>query len=471
MPSDRTHHRPGSRTGAEPFRGHTDSGGQPADGRSVGRGASEAQAATAGGRVPPALPAGPDDLPVAASAANASDPTHLEADFGDGSVFLGRPPMVRRGANKKDGNPHPDSYTVGIGIDWFRMTRPEQTFSPTLHRLQSLFGPAQKGKGMHFYEASYRFANGAMILYDLDGDKGHCIDLPGDALGSMSPDEAVAFCRDLMLGTCHVTRLDIRIDWQTDEGVGLIDHCLASVRANQLCRAKRWKPIEEYTSNGEIISKGVVFGQRGKLGSGRYVRVYDKSLETGDKPVGTWERFEAELTGDIAHEAALALFSCTDWPRRAAEIALGCVDFREANGSTSLARRPRVAWWESLLGSIEPMPMVLQRKPSNLTKWVSWVRRNIGRTVVSMAQQTGETPAEVVQRLGLFESQYVDTERSSDVQLLGGQTVGTKWKPNTRAYTRLIPYPDAAARPVVWQYIDLVKIVREVLLPGVVLQT
>lgn len=344
------------------------------------------------------------------------------------------PPLVIRGANKKG-----EAYDVSVGIDWFRVTSPIKQHAAVLAELTARFGPPQPGRGIHFYEASWRFANKAILAYDVDGDKGHCIDLPGEALATMEPDEAVAFCRSLLWGR-RCTRIDARIDWQADEGVGLIDACISSCRAGELCRARKFKPQEECTNSLIRTAYGVCFGKRGNDGSGRYVRVYDKGLETGERPEGTWERWEAELTGDVAADAAVRILGetgrpdgerptasdrpsgePTSWYHAAMSIALGCVEFREQNGSTALERRPLAAWWAALLENVRPVVIVAKRMPTSLERWTGWMRRCGMPTLVGMAAMTDEPVYQVMERLGLL---------------------------------NVLPSRDAATKPPVWQYAE-----------------
>ncbi len=206
----------------------------------------------------------------------------------------GRPPWVLRGAKSQ----------VAVGIDWLTITGPKSGLEEVTTMFEKTFGPwvSKGGKGFQ-HGGSRVFANGAVIAFD-DADKERPIirvELNGNALASITGDESVELLRWLLMGR-KCTRIDVRLDWQCPDGerIGLIDLATASCRGDELCRARRWKPHEDM-SGTERVGHGLYIGRRGKDGSGRYLRIYDKGLETGERPTGTWERYEVEHTQEVAN--------------------------------------------------------------------------------------------------------------------------------------------------------------------------
>lgn len=298
------------------------------------------------------------------------------------------PPWVLRGAKSQ----------VAVGIDWMTLTGPMRDLEPVSSELERRFGPfvSKGGKGFQ-HGGSRLFANGAMIAFD-DLDKENPIirvELNGNVLSGMSGDEAVELLKVLLLGR-KCTRIDIRLDWQCPDGerVGLIDLATASCRRDELCRARRWKPHEDMDGI-ERVGHGLYVGRRGKDGSGRYLRIYDKGLETGERSAGTWERFEVEHTSDVANDVAIAIAKADDWLYTSMAIALGAVDFRENNGSRELERRPRVSWWSQLLEGIEPVNVRSKRVPTSFERNVGWMRQAMAPKMKAMAIATGQTFGDV----------------------------------------------------------------------------
>jgi len=147
------------------------------------------------------------------------------------------------------------------------------------------------------------------------------------------------------------------------------------------------------------VGYGCYIGLRGKAGSGRYLRIYDKGLQTGDRPAGTWERFEVEHTQDIANQVAVKIGTADDWLNAAMAIALGTVDFREKNGSRELARRPRLKWWSQVLEGIEPVRVRERRSVTTIDSWRGWLGRAAIPALKAVAIHSGQSEADLLHDL------------------------------------------------------------------------
>jgi hypothetical protein len=160
-------------------------------------------------------------------------------------------------------------------------------------------------------------------------------------------------------------------------------------RDGELTGAKRWQSIEEH-SCGELVAYGVNLGARGGSGSGRYVRVYDKGLETGEAAVGEWERWEAELSDDCAETAADLICQSRDGAGDYIErIALGAVDFRVENGYAELARRPRCDWWMFFVEGLDLIRTMIARRRPALESAVRWLRGAVAPMLQTCADKAG----------------------------------------------------------------------------------
>ncbi len=291
------------------------------------------------------------------------------------------------------------SQPVEAGIDWFRVAGPLMNLDQVTQQLSAHFGPSHPRKGMWFYDAGRQWDGGVMVLHHFtDRDEpGMCLDLPGKALASLDFDQAIQLMRDMMWGR-HATRFDLRLDFGADH-VGLIDDVLHSCLRDELCGCRTWELREPRRQDGRILGRGVNLGRRGKNGSGRYVRVYDKGLETGEKSPGQWERWEVEFTGVCAAEVSETVLSSEDPTQEIARYALGAIDFRVNTESRELARRPRSPWFAQLLAAIEPKRAKKQRLPTSYDRFAGWLRRCAAPTLTAMAQHTGERLGEVIEYL------------------------------------------------------------------------
>jgi len=300
----------------------------------------------------------------------------------------GCPPWVLRGAKSQ----------VAVGIDWFTCTGPKAGLETVTTELERRFGTWISKAGVGFQRGgSRRFDRGVTISFDDDEKQKPIIrvELPGKALAGMDGDDVAALIRWLMLGR-KCTRIDIRCDWQCPDGerVGLIDLVTRSCRHDEHCHAKRWRPYEDF-DGVERVGHGVYIGKRGKDGSGRFVRVYDKGLETNERPAGTWERWEVEHSGEVANEVAVAVALSDGWVFTAMSIALGAVDFRQNNGSRELDRRPRVEWWSKVLEGVDPVNVREKRTPTDFERNVGWMRQTVAPKMKAMALASGQSFGEV----------------------------------------------------------------------------
>ena len=175
------------------------------------------------------------------------------------------------------------------------------------------------------------------------------------------------------------------------------------------------------TNDGAFTGYGVTLGMRGKDGSGRYVRVYDKGLESEEAAIGTWERWETEFSKTVAEKVGAELVASDNWRETCLSLALGAVEFREATGARLLKRRPLATWWAELLDNVNPVTIKATRIKTNLTRYGGWIRKAVVPNLATMAHESGQTLAEVV------------------AFFTGGQHLAKR---------------PAEASPVVWEYLD-----------------
>ena len=289
---------------------------------------------------------------------------------------------------------------VEVGFDWLRLVGPRSEASWLRHEVSKRLGrPVSLMQGTKWvqFTGGERYAGSALVLWtDEDREKASsCVDLPGDVLGELHDDDVLTFCREAYAKGFRATRADLRIDFRHDKGVGLTDAIFEACERGELCGAKRFKLHRERSTAGHLLNDGVALGARGKQGSGRFVRVYDKGLEQQALPAGKWQRYEAELTKDIAREAVDRIITADNWRQELTAIAFGAVDFRESNGDAHMDRRPRANWWAELLAVVEPVKLRKPRRPQRLERYIKWVRDTVAPSLKAMAEATSREAAEL----------------------------------------------------------------------------
>lgn len=295
-----------------------------------------------------------------------------------------------------------------ILIHWFRVVHPIDQLQRIRDELIRYFGEPDACNGRWFFDHGERFSNGVLLLWgrngappDSDEEQSGtlCVDISGSVLDDMEYHDRIALCRFLALGG-RVSRLDLAADAYHPSCVGLIDCALESCRRRELCGARRYKLHQEWDGDS-LCARGVSIGKRGNLGSGRYIRIYDKGLETGEADQGTWERYEVEFSADCAAEAAAAIFSgSNDWEARAWARINGAISFREVGGTNgNLDRRPFTSWWQKWISDTMPEPTVPRRLPTPLVRHVEWLATQVLPTTARLAAETGMTIAETLDLL------------------------------------------------------------------------
>jgi len=285
-----------------------------------------------------------------------------------------------------------------VGIDWLRLVGPRALMDRT-HELVAIdHGSRERRRGRNFFPEAFRYESGLELWYDDDKvDTGLCVDLSGDVIKAAGQDSVYGLLAELVSDGFEVTRIDVRADW-INHGFDLCSLVQAACESGSLVGARIYKPHHEYDT-GRRTAKGISIGRRGKEGSGRYVRFYDKALEQGEGTEGDWERYEVEFTGDCAREVGHALCNAGRfrWLMTATEYLVGSIDFRESiEGESHVDRRPRLEWWDLLLEGLEARRATRPGRTPRLDNFIDWFRRSVLPTVVEAAQLTGQDPEEVL---------------------------------------------------------------------------
>lgn len=308
-----------------------------------------------------------------------------------------RPPLVIRGAKL-----HEPVETPAIGLDWVRFVGP-MTLAPRLAKwLRRTTGAPEVVQGRRYNFAEWvQFPSGALL------GTGHadglcCVEFNGSTLSAMHPADRVKIVRRLHRLGMRATRLDGAMDFRAPEGrtVGLVQAVWDAYDAGEVCGAK-FRDQRISHSSGGLAGWTVYLGKSGSNGSGRMLRVYDKGLETKTRPAGEWERYEVVFSGETAEKVGKMLARSIDWVDTLASFTLGAIDYREPRrgASRSLLRRPRCAWWEAVVRSVQPDRVKVTRRLPTLESSARWLRTAVAPMLERLAKETGQDVAAVWREL------------------------------------------------------------------------
>ncbi len=294
------------------------------------------------------------------------------------------PHCVRRGLNSQ--KIQNESGTCGyVGVHWLRCSFRKPMQSQVLHVVDMFFGDHEvRDWGLWKYDRSFYWDSAGVSLQFRDGEKDgegatqgmSTLEVPGGALESLSPFGVAAFFKALADLSPRVSRMDSFFDdalrrITPHDLAGLVyelDEHGAEVRRD----FTGFRRIAvKFAASGGLVEDEVDFGRRGNVGCGKYLRIYDKRLESdGENPA---VRYELELSDERAHKAFMGLVSrgydLEDWARWLGGLIATSIDFikrTDRAGDKNLDRLERYEFWASILLDLGTAKITLEKKDSNL---------------------------------------------------------------------------------------------------------
>jgi DNA relaxase NicK len=283
------------------------------------------------------------------------------------------------------------------GLDWLTVSAPSATVKELTEWGCRRFGAewVEQG-GFAWYGASRRWAGGLKLGVEQKGDGNTiCVMLDGATLQKFAPAERVEILRELLELGCKPTRLDLALDAKGDH-VELVERVIQACFDGKLCGARCWRPISQYGQGGKLEGRTVYIGKRGGDGSGRFLRVYDKGLESGEVAANQWQRMELETSGEVAVQVARGLVSAVDQVEFTAAVVMGAVSFREGVKRRMWTERVECAWWSEFKAGTVGVRYVAAPRFASLAGRVSWLRNQVAKSLLGMAEASGKSLRAVV---------------------------------------------------------------------------
>lgn len=281
-----------------------------------------------------------------------------------------------------------------VGIHWLRISFPKHHLADLTHWLSQMWGDfEQDGFGLWSYDSRFAWSNGASLNYDVDEERSQrvhlgsmTLDCPGGALDdTTAPDLQLLleYCAQLG-GKC--TRIDVYFD----------DH-ERLVTFEQLKEATERHDYSglidfQIRQGGRLSQPGhtreeISFGKRGSRGNGKYLRWYNKELESGGE--FTCDRWEVEFSqkkADIVFKKLAATAGDLDaFATLCGSLIAGCITFVHRTGDKNLSRLDRYEWWEQickLLGGC--VSIRVRRERDSLTGKLKWIERNVSPSLACL---------------------------------------------------------------------------------------
>ena len=332
------------------------------------------------------------------------------------------------------------SGTTGDGLtqvlvrhDWLNVTAPLPRLAQVREVMERWLGPAQaRDRGANTYARSVGFESGALLAWS-EGRPECWLSVNGDSCDLIPVSAKRALFRELRSLGCKCTRLDLALDCTRD--LLSMDLVHQAAMAGQVVGFKRYDPHRPIDmSTGKLDRDQANFGRRGRDGSGRYTRIYDKGIESN----GSLDciRVETEFSGDMAATIFDLLCMCQEheFEREAGRFAAGAIDFADKSAAHGHRDRfERLPWWDRICSLVSSARVRVERVKPSLERAAAWVMTvlpttfaRFERAVDAAGMAADEVLARMMQvvlrrgrrKLSRREDAYPSDERIDVMQLL-----------------------------------------------------
>jgi hypothetical protein len=271
--------------------------------------------------------------------------------------------------------------------DWLNVTFPMSEVERVTTLVTSYLGESKsRAGGINTYLAARGWEPGAILAWS-DGRPECWLSMNGDSCDLIPPGDKLRFFQDLIKIGGKCTRIDAAIDVpRCLLGMGQVHAAATSGHVVGFRRYVPTRPVRDMAT-GELEGDMATFGRRGKDGSGRYVRVYDKGLESHGEIDAI--RVEVELSGETAKQWLVILAESEDeheLERKLGRIVVGSILFADKSGAYGHADRFRVLpWWKRIAELVGSASVKVERVRPTLEKSVAWVKRSMPVTLARLA--------------------------------------------------------------------------------------
>lgn len=308
-------------------------------------------------------------------------------NYGDDSMEAKKDARL---GNLGDVIPRCDSQTGNpVGVDWLHISFDYREIRPVKVLVGHFFGDYDKDEvRLLGYTDRIAWPSGVNLCFDSDPEKHQkahrgrmTLQVTGRACNELTAPDLLLFmegCESLG-GGC--SRIDICWDdygrtVSLDEIREVIDKCdytKFEVASKDQTRNRTVK------QNSGIIYDAVTFGRRGSFGSGKYLRIYDKNIESkGKHDCIRWEcefsqhraekvfKMLAGVSGDIECFATIC-----------GALIGGCVGFVHRTGDKNLSRLEPYEWWERIKERLGELTVRIAKKKNTLTGMIEYQVRSM----------------------------------------------------------------------------------------------
>lgn len=283
--------------------------------------------------------------------------------------------------------------TIQVGIDWISGTCQQSDAFRLMQFLTEFFRDefsAGKG-GVGFYQQSYRSVLGIVVgMYPVESTQSRqdCyFSIPSKVISNVNQIEIQSLLSSLIQGfNFHYSRLDLKIDDYVKTITPEIAYAAYTNGSVAGFRTHRWI-CSGSAQRG--IGRTLELGRRGKNGAGKFVRIYDKNVESDGRIDAT--RIEVEFSGERCRQVAELLATVPS--DLFAECILctisGAIDFVERDSSGRLDRATRLPWWDAIVGQVDKISLSLPKVIPSIERVKSWINKQVAPSLATVLASFG----------------------------------------------------------------------------------
>ena len=263
-------------------------------------------------------------------------------------------------------------------LDWLSVTFPVSHRDDVMGFLRAYLGDWKlRDYGLATYRVSAVCELGGVCAWS-EGRSEAYLALPASCLEKIPREQHLFVCATLRSDFgAKSTRLDVATD-DVERAVPLELVHAAAEAYNFL--GFRLTDSHRPKECGVLVGDSRTFGRVGKNGSGKYLIVYDKGLESGGlEDFIRWEaRFYKDVAG-VVFENLCDSDSMEEFDRKLGRAWGGVIDFRVRTDDAHSERWARVDWWQRVLDETGRVVYRLERSTPPLQRFCE----HVGRTVLN----------------------------------------------------------------------------------------
>ncbi len=283
-----------------------------------------------------------------------------------------------------------------IGIHWLRISVARQ-YLPRLRTVIDAFfdKSTSDGYGLWSYDSRYIWSNGTSLNYDHEIERSDSVhrgkvtlDIPGKALDQV--EDLQFFLNSLSYFNPVCTRIDI-----------FFDDYQRSITPNELNKIAKKKDVSGFLmihhkesrvgvagkNETRLTHDELSFGRRGQNGCGKYLRVYDKDLESkGEKNCIRWEIEFTKKRADLVFQKLCETRSIDAFATLCGALIGGSINFVHRNNDKNISRLTVYDFWQEILDVLGSVVIRTVSEKTDIEGKYNFIYRQVSPTLALLRE-------------------------------------------------------------------------------------